>query len=137
MSRYISDTIRKLVFNRADYRCEYCRMPQAYTLFSFQIDHIRSLKHGGKTDLDNLALACGLCNLHKGTDLGTALSKTRHITPFFHPRLDIWNEHFELTGPLILPKTEIGAATIQVFLFNEVERIMERQILVDAGLFPI
>ncbi len=136
MSRHIPTELRKLVLVRAMNRCEYCHLPQAYSLFSFQIDHIRSLKHGGQTVPENLALACGICNGNKGADLGTALTVSRELTPFFDPRLDNWNDHFEMDGPLILPKTAIGEATVRMFLFNEIERVMERQILVDAGLFP-
>ena len=70
MSRYIPDTIRSFVADRATYYCEYCRFPSQYALFPFQVAHIISLKHGGKTVVENLALACGICNANKGADLG-------------------------------------------------------------------
>jgi len=49
MSRYISDTLRAEVAERANFCCEYCRLPLRYSLFRFQVDHIVSLKHGGQT----------------------------------------------------------------------------------------
>lgn len=75
MSRYLSDAIRRLVATRADFRCEYCRVPEIGSFYSFQIDHIISLKHSGETQPDNLAYAGILCNRNKGTDLGTRINK--------------------------------------------------------------
>jgi HNH endonuclease len=50
---------------RADYRCEYCGVdllesPRAYKLW--QNDHIVPVSHGGKSDPENLAVACKSCN---------------------------------------------------------------------------
>jgi len=136
MSRYISDTLRAEVAERANFCCEYCRLPLRYSLFRFQVDHIVSLKHGGQTVLENLALACGFCNTNKGADLGTFLDSPKELIPFFNPRDDDWHNHFEFEGAGIGAKTKIGAATIKIFGFNQVERIMERQILINAGLYP-
>lgn len=137
MSRYISDAIRAVVAERAGFCCEYCRLPLQYSLFRFQVDHIVSLKHGGKTALENLAFACGFCNTNKGADLGTFLDAPKHIIPFFNPRDDNWDDHFEFEGASIIAKTNVGLATVKIFGFNDVERIMERQILINAGLYPI
>lgn len=136
MSRYLSEEMRTSVAERANHCCEYCRLPLRYSLFRFQVDHIVSIKHGGQTILENLALSCGFCNINKGSDLGTFLDSPRHLVPFFHPRFDTWYEHFELEGAVIVAKTSVGAATVKIFRFNQVERIMERQILLDAGLYP-
>ena len=46
------------VRERAAGRCEYCRLPQKGTSVPFEIDHIISRKHGGRTHAPNLALAC-------------------------------------------------------------------------------
>jgi HNH endonuclease len=136
MSRYISESLRLQVFERAQFCCEYCKMPQAYSLFSFQVDHIISLKHGGTTIFENLALSCAFCNSSKGPDLGTFLENPDELIRFFNPRKDVWNEHFELENTLILPISQKGAATLKILAFNDVDRIMERQILINAGLFP-
>lgn len=42
-------------------------------MVKFQLEHIISLKHGGKTALENLAYACPICNSGKGADIGTVL----------------------------------------------------------------
>lgn len=47
-----------LVWQRAHHRCKYCRLPQAYSLLIFEIDHIIARKHGGRTVQNNLALPC-------------------------------------------------------------------------------
>jgi len=112
-------------------------MPERFALFTFHIDHIISLKHGGATILENLAFACGLCNANKGTDLGTFLTDTEQLIRFFNPRKDSWREHFELLEGVIYGTTPIGEATIKMFQFNEVERILERKLLVEKGFIKL
>ncbi|MFN7115190.1 MAG: HNH endonuclease [Saprospiraceae bacterium] len=85
MSRYIPDALRTLVAERANTCCEYCLLPELYSFFSFHVDHIISVKHGGETEADNLAYACTLCNRNKGADLGTILIKNGPLIPFSNP----------------------------------------------------
>ena len=61
MSRYISEKLRLQVATRANFRCEYCLLWERFSFYTFHIDHIISLKHGGKTILRNLANACPIC----------------------------------------------------------------------------
>ncbi|MBK9016171.1 MAG: HNH endonuclease [Saprospiraceae bacterium] len=70
----------------------------------YEIDHIISIKHGGVGTLLNLAWACAICNLNKGTDVGTLLLPSQDFVRFFNPRIDDWAFHFEISGTLILPK---------------------------------
>ena len=135
MSTYISLYMRDVVVQRAHFRCEYCHIPDIDSYYGFHIDHIISQKHGGLTILLNLAYACPDCNRYKGSDLGTYLSNTLVLTRFFHPRVDIWDEHFETdSSGLIMPKTDIGKATVNIFTINHPDRIIERQLLWKAGL---
>ena len=136
MSEYISKRQRDFVAQRAQNCCEYCLMPEQFSLFTFHIDHVISLKHGGKTHLDNLAFCCGICNANKGTDLGTILSNAETIIRFFNPRIDHWLDHFELIEGMIHHKTIIAEATIKIFRFNEMERILERKLLMEGGFLP-
>lgn len=54
----------------AGHRCEYCRLRQDDSpLAALHVEHIIPKFHGGSDDLDNLALACIDCNLHKGPNL--------------------------------------------------------------------
>jgi 5-methylcytosine-specific restriction endonuclease McrA len=56
----------RLVWRRAQGRCEYCLLPQEFSTVTFEIDHIISQKHGGLTTAANLALSCFFCNSYKG-----------------------------------------------------------------------
>jgi hypothetical protein len=54
----IDAATRRLVRNRAQDACEYCRLAQENSpLASLQIEHILPRKHGGGNDADYLALA--------------------------------------------------------------------------------
>lgn len=136
MSRYISKKDRKFVAKRANNCCEYCLMPEAFSLIGFEIDHIIAIKHGGSNDIDNLAFACAICNYRKGTDIGTILLPDPQYIRFFNPRIDQWEAHFELSGYSINAKSSIGEGTIKIFQLNELRRIEERELLILAGLFP-
>ncbi len=126
MSRYISENIRSLVAKRAGHCCEYCKIEEDVSLYSFQIDHVISLKHGGKTEIENLAYSCFLCNNSKGSDVGTVFQPEMNFTRLFNPRIDTWNEHFEYEDCTFYAKSIIGEATIKVLKLNDLDRIIER-----------
>jgi hypothetical protein len=86
-----------------------------------------SIKHGGSTDLENLANSCFPYNNNKGSDVGTVLLPDRNFTRLFDPRKDTWQEHFEMVDGVICPKTKVGEATIKVLKMNEIDRIIERR----------
>lgn len=65
-SEYIPVAVERLVIERARGRCEYCRLPEAFSSGSFEIEHIQPRSLGGATDADNLAFSCGGCNGFKG-----------------------------------------------------------------------
>ena len=111
---YISSTLRKQVYKRANSCCEYCFFPEIATLSSHEVDHIIAEKHGGLTEADNLALSCTLCNKYKGSDLTSIDPETENIIPLYHPRRDIWNEHFRLDRAEILPITSIASRDCKV-----------------------
>jgi 5-methylcytosine-specific restriction endonuclease McrA len=135
MSQNIPKYLRKAAASRANFCCEYCRIPNIDSYYGFQVDHIVSRKHGGKTTINNLAYACPDYNRYKGTDLGTFLENPLILVRFFNPRLDNWNEHFDTNNSgLIISKTEIGTATIKIFAINHPDRIIERQLLWQLGL---
>lgn len=131
MSRKVPETIRLILAKRAGYCCEYCKIPMSASFYSFQADHIISWKHGGITELINLAWACFPCNNIKGTDIGTMLLPDRTFVRLFNPREELWDEHFEMEQGVIYAKTKIGEATIKVLKLNEVDRIIERQAIYD------
>ncbi len=136
MSSYVPVTYRKIVIERAESCCEYCLIHQEDAFLSFEIDHIISEKHGGETAIDNLAYTCFYCNRFKGSDIGSVLLPEMNFIRFYHPRIDVWSEHFELEDAIIHPKTDIGKITAKILKFNEVERIMERQLLIQLERYP-
>lgn len=135
--RYIDAGLREKVAERALNLCEYCLIHEDDTYVGCQIDHIISLKHGGKTDEDNLAYSCSFCNRHKGSDIGTVLSGSNEFIRFFNPRTDRWADHFRLEGCVITPLSKIGEATCRILLFNSAERVIEREALIDVCRYPV
>jgi 5-methylcytosine-specific restriction endonuclease McrA len=67
--KYVPVVLRRLVRTRAAECCEYCLVPERFTLAAHWVDHIVAEKHGGQTEEGNLALSCVLCNQRKGSDL--------------------------------------------------------------------
>ena len=81
------------VRERARYRCEYCKLHQDdLPLTALHLEHVRPKKHGGSDELDNLALACIDCNLHKGPNLTGIDPETGDVTEIFNPRTNSWDE---------------------------------------------
>jgi hypothetical protein len=103
---------------------------------TFEIDHIIARKHGGRTQLSNLALACYYCNTYKGPNVAGVAPDTGEIVRLFNPRRDEWNEHFVWVGVELQGKTNIGEATIAVLKINHPEFVAMREALLDEGSFP-
>jgi len=136
MSQHIPVALRRQVWERAAGLCEYCLQHELDDWVSFQIEHIISKKHGGRTTLSNLALACLECNVAKGSDLGSMTRATSILIPFYHPRRDKWTEHFRLQGYRILPLTQTGEVTCRILGFNARQRLLKRQAIAKAGHYP-
>src|SRR2546425_9720613 len=104
---------------RARNRCEYCKLHQDDSpLAALHVEHIIPKAHGGGDDLENLALACIDCNLHKGPNLTGIDPETNAVTELFHPRRHNWNDHFEWRGITLIGKTAIGRTTVRVLNMN-------------------
>lgn len=119
---------------RANGRCEYCRLPQAAApYYTFHVEHIRARQHQGGDEPSNLALACPDCNAKKGPNIATVSPDTGVVIELFNPREHHWEEHFTMVGPEIIGITEIGRATIRLLELNEEERVAVRSQLLDEG----
>ena len=127
---------RKLVWDRAGGRCEYCLIHQDACELSHHVEHIVAKKHGGADDGSNLCLACERCNLFKGSDLTGIDPETGEVARLFHPRVDTWVEHFELRGPFLVGLTPSGRATVRVLSMNAGQRLQLRAALIAHGLYP-
>jgi len=124
------------VRSRAQDKCEYCLLPQSVLRLRFQIEHVIARQHGGLDRLDNLALACGRCNRHKGPNLAGIDHDTGQMTRLFNPRTDRWAEHFRWDGPRVIGATPIGRATIAVLVMNHEDDIAVRLELIESRRFP-
>ena len=110
--------LRRRVIARAAGRCEYCSLSQDRVPLVFHIEHIIPRQHGGPTELENLALACGNCNQHKGPNLTGLDPDTGSLCRLFHPRQDTWAAHFRRSGGLVLGITSTGRTTVWVLDMN-------------------
>jgi len=125
------------VRQRAQNRCEYCLIPQVAFRRPFHMEHILAKQHGGRTQLDNLALACWQCNLKKGTNLTSIDPETGELTRLFHPRTDKWTDHFasrvsesRVGRVQIVGLTPIGRATARLLDVNEdLRQVLRYEIL--------
>jgi hypothetical protein len=134
---YISAALRRSVFARAAGCCEYCLLPEIAAFLSHEVDHVIAEKHEGKTESENLALACSLCNKHKGSDVASVDPTTGEIVRLYHPRRDRWADHFVLNDGEIVGQTPIGRVTVRLLQMNQLERMEERRILVKAGVLRV
>ena len=76
--------------------------------------------------MNNLALACAECNLKKSSDLAGFDPETQMLTPLFHPRHDLWEEHFVWNGLRIIGLTAVGRTTVRVLDLNTAVRLRVR-----------
>ena len=106
-----SENERSFIVKRAQAYCEYCK---TFVPDTFEIEHIIPVIQGGTNDLDNLALSCGGCNSRKSSKTNAIDPLTGIEAPLFHPRNDIWQEHFEWTVNYtqLIGISPIGRATI-------------------------
>lgn len=135
---YIAEPLRRLVFQRASGQCEYCLIHENYTIKRHEYDHIYAEKHGGMTLETNLCLCCIDCNRYKGSDLCSIDTDTETIVTLFHPRQDIWADHFKVNANgRIEALTPRGRVTARLLRFNDDDRVDERDILIRLKRYPL
>lgn len=124
------------VILRAGGRCEYCRMSQSLQGATFHIEHITPVTCGGVSELDNLALACPSCNLHKSDRSHVLDPHSGQWVLLFHPRRDEWRVHFDWQDTQLVGATAVGRATVLALDLNHVRRCRVREAEKMFGLFP-
>lgn len=62
----VSNELRQEIFERDGYTCVNCGSTEKELL---EIDHIKPISKGGKTEPDNLQTLCHDCNIRKGNDI--------------------------------------------------------------------
>jgi 5-methylcytosine-specific restriction endonuclease McrA len=129
---------RQEVSRRAGWLCEYCRSQEKYSNSTFEVEHIIPLVKGGLTTLINLAFSCAGCNKHKAQRISAWDKITHTEAPFYHPREDVWEEHFawsqDFTG--IIELTATGRVTVAELKLNRQPLVNLRRVLAMAGEHP-
>jgi hypothetical protein len=135
----VTELLRSQVAERAHYLCEYCRMPEAYSLIPrHSAEHIIPRSLQGETSLDNLAYSCQGCNGHKATRTEGVDAATGHPAPLFDPRKHRWNEHFRWSDDSIeiVGLTPEGRATVDALRLNREGLRNLRRVLIPWGEHP-
>ncbi|MDC0935456.1 HNH endonuclease signature motif containing protein [Pirellulales bacterium] len=130
----MDEALRQLVRDRAAGLCEYCLFPEKHSFNPFQVDHIIAEKHGGLTVAENLAWSCFYCNTYKGPNIAGWNPDDETIVRLYHPRKDMWSEHFEWSGEVLAGKTPVGTVTVNVLRFNHPDALAVRRLLLEHDL---
>jgi len=102
ITRHIPVALARLVRERAGDVCEYCLLPQSSQEATFHVDHILPRAIQGAGSAENLALACVTCSLKKAARTHARDPQSNQVVPLFHPRRDVWSDHFRMVWWLVL-----------------------------------
>ncbi len=134
----IPQVLRDRVARQAGARCGYCLSAEAIAGQTMEIDHLIPEALGGKTEEENLWLACRDCNGFNGERVTALDPATREIVPLFNPRQQRWRDHFawNQAGDTMIGLTAIGRATTVALKLNRRVLVQARQLWVTAGWHP-
>jgi hypothetical protein len=139
MSYYkLTEELKNLVRLRAKNCCEYCLSQEKFATHKFSIEHIFPVSKGGKTIVENLALACQGCNYYKYNKTEEYDQLSGEIVSLFHPRKDNWQDHFRWNNNynLIIGITPKRRVSVEVLRLNREGLVNLRQILYPIGEHP-
>jgi hypothetical protein len=130
--------LRRLVRQRALGYCEYCICPEFCATQLHSNEHIIPESRGGKTAEENLALACQGCNGAKANKTQARDPATGQVVPLFHPRRDIWHEHFTWSSDhlYLIGLTSKGRATVHALDLNRAGVVHLRRLLILNNEHP-
>ncbi len=135
---YIPKAVREQVAAEAQYRCGYCLTAEAIVGTPMEFDHIIPESLGGLSEVENLWLACPLCNAHKSNRIMALDPNTGERARLFDPRHQVWLEHFQWapSGDRIIGRTSVGRATVTALHLNRPSLVMARRLWVAVGWHP-
>jgi hypothetical protein len=138
MSAYISTELQRSVRNRFSDCCAYCRTAEKLTATVFEFEHIVPRSAGGETTLENLCLACPMCNRYKSDSSSAIDPLTKVVVPLFHPHQDRWADHFAWSDDSteVVALTANGRATIAALKMNRAAMIRVRRMWVALAEHP-
>ena len=134
MNKLLKNRLRE----RANGLCEYCLSPESYSSSPFVGEHIIPIAKDGDDQLENLAFACAGCNNFKYDCVEAYDSVSGTWVPLFHPRQDVWSEHFRWNTNCtqMIGISPTGRATIQRLKLNRPQVTNLRKILFERGEHP-
>ncbi len=137
MSEHIPLAIRREIREHYLQCCAYCQSSETLTVVTFEVEHILPRSLGGKTEFNNLCLACPSCNRHKSNRL-TGIVEGDLAAPLFHPQQQKWLDHFDwsINATVIVGLTEVGIATINQLHMNRRQLVEVRALWVTLGKHP-
>jgi hypothetical protein len=86
----VSPSTRRLVRERAVFRCEYCHADERWQYVRFTMDHVVPQSEQGCDDADNLVLACRNCNERRSNCCQAVDPRSGETVAIFNPRTDGW-----------------------------------------------
>lgn len=90
----VSKVVRRKVFERDGYRCQYCRLTVSDGLPEYHprratVDHVIPCSKGGSKKMDNLVTSCRRCNEDKAAMSVEAYRWYRHMVLRGHSREEL------------------------------------------------
>jgi hypothetical protein len=72
-----------------------------------------------------------------GPNIAGTDPSTGEMIRLFHPRRDLWSEHFAWTAAALAGQTAIGCATIYVLAINDPDFLAVRNALIQEQVFSL
>lgn len=111
----VSDEVRLLVRQRANFVCEYCGLREADIPDRLTVDHYQPSSKGGSDSLDNLVYSCIWCNQRKHAYWPASDDEI----PLWNPRESTESEHFVFQSDgTVSPISAVGTFTIARLRLN-------------------
>lgn len=135
----IPANLRAAVVQRAKDMCEFCRLSQKSQVATFPVDHVIPIALGGRTDFNNLALTCPMCNARKWVHIEGIDPRSGERVPLFNPRTQAWGDHFrwsETDQTLMESLTACARATVALLDLNSEHRSDIRRWLMVVEMHP-
>jgi hypothetical protein len=109
-----------------------------YAAQPYVFEPIKPISLGGKTTLENLALACGGCNGHKYNRVEAADPVDGKPAALFNPRRQRWQEHFTWSRDYshVFGLTPTGRATVETLKLNRPGVVNIRKLLLTIRKHP-
>jgi 5-methylcytosine-specific restriction endonuclease McrA len=134
----MNNALKELVRQRARNCCEYCLSQAQFSPSPFSVEHIDPLAKGGSSKDSNLAFSCQGCNNIKFTATTARDPLTNNFVPLYHPRQDVWSDHFKWDKHFahIEGVSPTGRATVERLQLNRPNLLNLRKALVAFGKHP-